>query len=65
MTQSGRTHLQAWIPALQDQGGDLPPGCQDWRGECVEQAIKAAGTSAPGVDGVPYEAHKRSIAAAG
>eukprot|EP00969_Alexandrium_andersonii_P192683 8511669-Alexandrium_andersonii.AAC.1 len=49
---------------LRDQGGSLPPGCPDWQEECVVQAIKAAGTSAPGVDGIPYEAYKKSAAAA-
>eukprot|EP00969_Alexandrium_andersonii_P361557 15457840-Alexandrium_andersonii.AAC.1 len=33
---------------LREQGGALPPGCPEWNDSCVEQAIKAAGSSAPG-----------------
>eukprot|EP00969_Alexandrium_andersonii_P342409 15135496-Alexandrium_andersonii.AAC.1 len=54
MSPAGRSHLQHWLQMLREQEGTLPPDCPGWRGECVLQAIKAAGASAPGVDGIPY-----------
>eukprot|EP00969_Alexandrium_andersonii_P364600 15464465-Alexandrium_andersonii.AAC.1 len=60
MGDDGRANLQGWLQALRDAGGLLPPDCPGWDDACVEQAVKAAGSSAPGVDGIPYEAYKRT-----
>eukprot|EP00969_Alexandrium_andersonii_P216771 9574558-Alexandrium_andersonii.AAC.1 len=47
-TDEGRAHLHRWLRDLQGRGGTLPPDCPDWGDECVAQAIKAAGSLAPG-----------------
>eukprot|EP00969_Alexandrium_andersonii_P151869 6715468-Alexandrium_andersonii.AAC.1 len=62
MDDAGRARLQSWLDALREAGGALPQGCPEWEDACVEQAVKAAGSSAPGVDGIPYEAYKRTPA---
>ena len=37
----------------------LPPNCPEWNEDAMDIAIKSAGSSAPGPDGIPYEAYKR------
>eukprot|EP00969_Alexandrium_andersonii_P184155 8136920-Alexandrium_andersonii.AAC.1 len=63
MSETGHRRLQRWIQELRAAGETLPPDCPSWHKDCIEQAIKAAGSSAPGVDGIPYEAYKRVKAA--
>eukprot|EP00969_Alexandrium_andersonii_P262279 11594660-Alexandrium_andersonii.AAC.1 len=48
MSTAGRSHLQSWLQELRAEGGALPPDCPSWQEGCIEQAIKAAGSSALG-----------------
>eukprot|EP00974_Lingulodinium_polyedra_P034126 3282926-Lingulodinium_polyedra.AAC.1 len=50
---------ERWIAEARAQGGGLGESGR-WKGELVELAVKCAGNSAPGPDGIPYGAYKHS-----
>jgi hypothetical protein len=50
--------FQQWIREI-GESLPLPPDCPEWNEDAMDIATKSAGSSAPGPDGIPYEAYKR------
>jgi len=56
--EEGHSLFQQWIREI-GESLPLPPDCPEWNEDAMDMAIKSAGSSAPGPDGIPYEAYKR------
>ena len=50
--------FQQWIREI-GESLPLPPDCPEWNEDAMGITIKRVGSSAPGPDGIPYEAYKR------
>ena len=52
--------LENWIREMRDSL-HLPPVSPPWSPDSVDIALSASGSSAPGPDGIPYEAYNRCL----